>query len=47
MFKQSILYAAVAAFSLTTGSVFAAVTAEEANRLGSDLTPVGAEKGEM
>ncbi|MES9828381.1 MAG: DUF1329 domain-containing protein [Candidatus Thiodiazotropha sp.] len=45
MFKQSIIYSALVALSLATGSVSAAVTAEEANRLGNDLTPVGAEKG--
>ena len=45
MFKQSILCAAVAAFSLSAGSTFAAISAEEAAKLGgSELTPMGAER---
>jgi len=44
MFKKSILCAAVTALTLSTGSAFAEISAEEAKRLQADLTPVGEER---
>ena len=42
MFRKSLMALAIA--SLTAGSAWAAVSADEAKQLGTTLTPIGAEK---
>jgi hypothetical protein len=44
MMKRKLLTAAITTLALASGSLQAAVSADEAARLGKDLTPVGAER---
>ncbi|MEH6471296.1 MAG: DUF1329 domain-containing protein [Halopseudomonas sp.] len=44
MIKHTLLYAAVTAFSVGAASSYASISASEVERLGADLTPLGAEK---